>query len=750
MSRTPAPCPFFPRFHFWFSLFAANKLPNSEDGKDPSEPLNYGHAPKAKMIFPILSRRLGVASSSAARRCALYPAAAPSLLSSSNPHPHPQLVVNGENNTKRWFVFAPTLAKHMPIKKVELMSLGQVGRKSDSASSEASTPVPVQQGTLQAVTSPKGSHVIAGDVVVVVETSDGARVEIRAPQSGQIVSVAKELNAAVTLGDCLFEIDTDTVDIATQDFERLANHIQSNQGILQEEWFQETFLGTIDDIGRLKKIAVMIRDGMPRKWLPKSLNVLGRILELQQEQKETTPGLEVAQTATDIGIVLRLLGDLEGAVVQLEYALNIRIEALGDTHPEVAASHIYLGATLNQNPDQFTKSLEHFQKALEIQITHVGKDHAVVATSHANLGATYFQNGLYDDALKHYLSALEIHQTNNKETPHVDTASALQNVGIAKKHTGDFKGAMEHCQAALEMRLHLNPHSAETAASHSSMGQLCSELGQTELAMEHYNKTLVIYESVHGPKSLMTAAAIQNLGAIYYQTKDYERALVEYRKGLLILQDVLPMTHPDLAAAWNNVGLSLHQQGKSDEALDAHLTARYIIEGTATTLGPDTDQHPHANANLNLNLATTIGCIGNVYKYQEKFDQALEEFELAHSLLVAHLGEDHPDVASSHNNRGLVFVQLGRLDQALTCYKDARRAFAASLGDSHPHTGSCHYNIGLVLQEQGDYQNAAMEYELSRLIWSSCLGLEHPHTLQAAKAKEEVEQEAKDKEPSST
>jgi hypothetical protein len=50
------------------------------------------------------------------------------------------------------------------------------------------------------------------------------------------------------------------------------------------------------------------------------------------------------------------------------------------------------------------------------------------------------------------------------------------------------------------------------------------------------------------------------------------------------------------------------------------------------------------------NLAMTIGGIGNVLKRQGHLDEALVEYRKAHQLLVAGLGPDHPDVASSHNN----------------------------------------------------------------------------------------------------
>lgn len=139
------------------------------------------------------------------------------------------------------------------------------------------------------------------------------------------------------------------------------------------------------------------------------------------------------------------------------------------------------------------------------------------------------------------------------------------------------------------------------------------------------------------------------------------------------------------------------------------------------------------------NLATTIGSIGNVYKAQEQWKKALTEYKVAHEMLTSALGtSEHPDVASSHNNIGLVLSHLpGRENEALENYRASSEAFEKSVGSEHPHVGSCKFNIALMLQSQGLKEEAKAQFEAAREIWTVHFGPGHMHTEAAQKGVDE-------------
>jgi tetratricopeptide (TPR) repeat protein len=229
---------------------------------------------------------------------------------------------------------------------------------------------------------------------------------------------------------------------------------------------------------------------------------------------------------------------------------------------------------------------------------------------------------------------------------------------------------------------------------------------------------------VFGPESPITAIGYNNMGSVHYQQGNYADALEHYQTGLNMLNKTKP-EHADTASSWNNVGLTLLKMGQADKALDHHQRALQIM---TSLYGRN---HP--------NLALTIGSIGNVYKAKEQWEKALGEFVVAHKLLEAALGtSNHPDIASSLNNMGLVLSQLpGRQLEALEKYREATKSFEKSLGSEHPHVGSCHYNIALMLQSQGLNQEAKKEFEAAKEIWEISLGPSHDHTAMAQKSMED-------------
>ena len=178
----------------------------------------------------------------------------------------------------------PSSPLAMPIKSVQVLSL-------DGA----------EQARLIQILN-KGTQVQVGDVVAIVETDQGSRVEIASPLTGQLTQHAIPLHDVVRVGDHLLDIDTDVVPERSQqqlDGEELSQHLQDHQGELQDDFFEQYLMW--DDIDRLKQLVFTIRDRFPR-WSVKSLTLLEYILKLQAEQDK--PAVEVAATHTDLGIVL--------------------------------------------------------------------------------------------------------------------------------------------------------------------------------------------------------------------------------------------------------------------------------------------------------------------------------------------------------------------------------------------------------------------------------------------------------------
>lgn len=608
--------------------------------------------------------------------------------------------------------------------KVEILSLGIDG---DNA----------QSGILTGVI-PEGSMVRTGDVVATIllspkiqtikgdddeeQPEENKEIPIHAPQTGRVTEVSHQLQESVKIGDCLLHIDDSDFHA---DMKALEENLQILSAVPPKQQprlpndYMDTLLG-LEDAFRLQTIIQRI----PNVFQAQSLQLNERLLELQKENPT-----DLANTHTQIGVIMYNLGDLERTLKHLHKALQLREEALGSDNPQVAATCIHLGA-LYRNSGDFENSLKYMLQAVDIQKKSLGEDHPVVASTYNNIGALYYQSNDFAKAIQEYEKALTIHTRTSGEE-HIDTAGTYHNLGVAWKHLRDHKTAKTYLQKALLIRqLHhdttnSSTTTADVAVSHTALGQLHAESAHYEEALEEYHAALALQIQFGGPNSPMTVTTHNHIGAVHYETGAFRKALEAYRTGLDILCAAQEANPLDTAASWNHVGVTLLKIGEVDQALEHHQEALRILKGI---YGP---KHP--------NLAITIGSIGNVYKAQERWEQALIEYQVAHELLTMALGTtDHPDIASSYNNLGLVLSQLpGSEAEALEHYRAACTSFERTLGSDHPHCGSCRYNVALLLQSLGRKDEAKTEFEKARDIWTRHFGPDHSHVANAQKGVEE-------------
>ena len=81
-------------------------------------------------------------------------------------------------------------------------------------------------------------------------------------------------------------------------------------------------------------------------------------------------------------------------------------------------------------------------------------------------------------------------------------------------------------------------------------------------------------------------------------------------------------------------------------------------------------------------------------------------YERALAIDEAAYGPDHPDVASTRNNLGLVLQDLGDLAGARPLYERALAINEAAYGPDHPDVAIDRNNLGVVLQDLGDLAGA--------------------------------------------
>jgi tetratricopeptide (TPR) repeat protein len=87
------------------------------------------------------------------------------------------------------------------------------------------------------------------------------------------------------------------------------------------------------------------------------------------------------------------------------------------------------------------------------------------------------------------------------------------------------------------------------------------------------------------------------------------------------------------------------------------------------------------------------------------------------------LGQEHPDVATSFNNLGLLYYSLGKYDLVEPLYQRALSIREKILGQEHPDSI---LNLALLYYNQGKYELAEPLYKQALVIYERTLGPEHP------------------------
>ena len=89
---------------------------------------------------------------------------------------------------------------------------------------------------------------------------------------------------------------------------------------------------------------------------------------------------------------------------------------------------------------------------------------------------------------------------------------------------------------------------------------------------------------------------------------------------------------------------------------------------------------------------------------------------------------DHPDVADSYNNIGLVYGSQGKYEEALVQYNRALEIRIRVLGQDHPDVATSYKSIGVVYQQQGNKSAATEMYTKAYHTYLQVLGPDHPLT----------------------
>jgi tetratricopeptide (TPR) repeat protein len=269
---------------------------------------------------------------------------------------------------------------------------------------------------------------------------------------------------------------------------------------------------------------------------------------LQMQGKDALPAFQKtaelmpneADAHYNLGVVLKSIGQLEGAVASYRRAVKIK--------PDYAEAYSNLGNVLKEL-GQLDEAVASYRRALKIKPES--------AESHNSLGTVLKDLGQLDQAVASYRRALALKP---------DYAEAYYNLGNIQKGLGQLDDAAASYRSATRFK-------PDFADAYNNLGSVLNDLGQFDMALVNCRQAVTLKPDF--------AEAHSNLGYTFKELDQFDKAVDSCRRALAL--------KPDLAEAHNNLGLALAELGQLDSALNCYRTA--------VTINPN-----YASAHINLGL----------------------------------------------------------------------------------------------------------------------------------------------------
>jgi tetratricopeptide (TPR) repeat protein len=208
---------------------------------------------------------------------------------------------------------------------------------------------------------------------------------------------------------------------------------------------------------------------------------------------------------------------------------------------------------------------------------------------------------------------------------------------------------------AIAFRLGLR---AKGGAAHNRIGRVYRDTGSLDLARDHLETALALFESVADSRGV--AASHDDIGKLLWMRGEYEPALEELKKALEMRKE-----HGDgrsIALSLNNIGLVWRdhgQQAQAREALEAALKIRRELDDP-------------------LGSVESLNDLGQLALDQNEHEKALRLFTEAHTL-AKDVGE-HNRIAAVLTSIGETHQRMGHSDEAVV-YLTQAEELCDELGD---------------------------------------------------------------------
>lgn len=367
-----------------------------------------------------------------------------------------------------------------------------------------------------------------------------------------------------------------------------------------------------------------------------------------------------------------------------------------NSEPAIAAEMRGIIGRTYENLGLYERAEAHLREALRLWHALVGDDHEATIGARADLAAALSDGTHYDEA-EQLLSDAVGSARRMFPDGHEVLARAISSRANLELERGMLAQAEESYREALsESRRALPP-------GHINIGLALAHLGEALVARRKLaeaepllREALTQLRAAVGDEHPFVGGVLDRLGSLLLDRGNLADAEVAARDSLAIRRRHYPADHPTIAKAVNNLAMIYLTGGRFAEAEPLFHEALGIYRRRGE------GRHPTAGAILS-NLGELARQRGDPTAAEPLLREALDVQRSIH-------GPDYPYVGVISNNLALTLLELGadpkKLDEAEALFADTLRNIKANFGEEHPYVASTLHNVGLVRYRRGDFEGA--------------------------------------------
>ena len=333
-------------------------------------------------------------------------------------------------------------------------------------------------------------------------------------------------------------------------------------------------LGDLGDYAKARAAAeraLAIREkGLPPRHpeIAESLDHLGTILEASVEwgddrlmrgvlkfvrnwiePKHSTLGWDIFNSATESSTRPH---DFTRAGQCFDRAVKIRVEVLGELHPETATSVLHRGRYLQVIGDEY-RAMSDLRRVLATRERVFERPHPAVAQALVAIGDLLADNRDPLGARPYFERALAIQErTLGPADPEI--AASLLGIAKALAAVGDTRDAVDRARQALAIREkaldHANPMVAEALIA---VAELEHQAGDDAASEPRYERALALFEEIYDKKHPRVADACEAWALARRDRRDLKGAKELLERALDIRESAFGVSHPDVGRTLNEL-----------------------------------------------------------------------------------------------------------------------------------------------------------------------------------------------------